>query len=73
VDADQIEDPIEAGRERWQARFDGAVRAGRVADRDFTTLSGSEVAPVYGPAAGDAVAGFERIGWPGEFPFTRGL
>jgi methylmalonyl-CoA mutase N-terminal domain/subunit len=69
VDADQIK----AGRDRWQERFDGAERAGRVADRDFTTLSGSEVAPVYGPAEGDRVAGFERIGWPGEFPFTRGL
>ncbi len=69
MDADQIN----AGRERWQERFDAAVRAGRVADRDFTTLSGSEVAPVYGPADGDEVAGFERIGWPGEFPYTRGL
>jgi len=69
VDADQIR----AGRERWQERYDAAARAGRVADRDFTTLSGSEVAPVYGPADGDQVAGFERIGWPGEFPFTRGL
>ena len=31
------------------------------------------VDPVYGPAPGDVVADFERIGWPGEFPFTRGL
>jgi methylmalonyl-CoA mutase N-terminal domain/subunit len=69
VDADQVE----AGRGRWQERFDTAERAGRVADRDFTTLSGSDVAPVYGPAVGDSVAGFERIGWPGEFPYTRGL
>ena len=69
MDADQIR----AGRERWQERFDAAARSGRVAERDFTTLSGSEVAPVYGPAEGDKVAGFERIGWPGEFPFTRGL
>jgi methylmalonyl-CoA mutase N-terminal domain/subunit len=37
-----------------------------------TTLGGLPLAPVYGPpnAASD---GFERIGWPGEFPFTRGL
>jgi methylmalonyl-CoA mutase N-terminal domain/subunit len=69
VDADQIE----AGRERWQQRFDAAQRAGRVADRDFTTLSGSRVDPVYGPAAGVADERMERIGWPGEFPFTRGL
>lgn len=29
--------------------------------------------PVYGPRPGDAYEGFERIGWPGEYPFTRGL
>ena len=28
---------------------------------------------MYGPAPGDVIADFDRIGWPGEFPFTRGL
>ncbi|HEY3553431.1 MAG TPA: methylmalonyl-CoA mutase family protein, partial [Solirubrobacterales bacterium] len=60
---------IEDGRQRWQARYDAA----RKRDADFTTLSGVEVAPVYGPAAGTSYDDFERIGWPGEFPFTRGL
>ncbi len=60
---------IAAGRERWQQRFDAARRR----DADFTTLSGVEVAPVYGPKPGASYDGFERIGWPGEFPFTRGL
>jgi methylmalonyl-CoA mutase N-terminal domain/subunit len=60
-------DDIEAGRRRWQERYD----ASRKRDADFTTLSGVEVEPVYGPAT--AVPGFERIGWPGGFPFTRGL
>ncbi|WP_407938067.1 acyl-CoA mutase large subunit family protein [Nakamurella panacisegetis] len=66
-------DSIAAGRRRWQARFDAAAQAGRVRDADFTTLSGLEVQPVYGPADSDSIAGFDRIGWPGEFPFTRGL
>ncbi|HKD96632.1 MAG TPA: methylmalonyl-CoA mutase family protein [Micromonosporaceae bacterium] len=60
---------IAAGRERWQARFDSA----RKRDADFTTLSGMAVDPVYGPPEGADVPGFERIGWPGEFPYTRGL
>ena len=64
---------IEAGRERWAFRYEDAVAKGRVRDADFTTLSGVEVDPVYGPPAGEDVPGFERIGWPGEFPFTRGL
>jgi methylmalonyl-CoA mutase, N-terminal domain len=57
------------GRQRWQRRYDQS----RVRDADFTTLSGLEVDPVYGPAAGCEPPGFDRIGWPGEYPFTRGL
>ncbi|MCW2702729.1 MAG: yliK [Blastococcus sp.] len=60
-------------RQRWQQRYDAALAVGRVRDADFTTLSGVEVDPVYGPADESAVPGFERIGYPGEFPFTRGL
>ncbi|HEY3682120.1 MAG TPA: methylmalonyl-CoA mutase family protein [Streptosporangiaceae bacterium] len=63
------ESEIEAGRARWRERYDAA----RKRDADFTTLSGVEVDPVYGPPEGAAVPGFERIGWPGEFPYTRGL
>lgn len=62
-------DAIEEGRRRWQARYDAA----RTRDADFTTLSGDPVEPVYGPRPGDTYDGFERIGWPGEYPFTRGL
>src|SRR5690606_14322446 len=60
---------IEAGRERWQRRYE----ASRTRDADFTTLSGLEVDPVYGPPPGVADPRFERIGWPGEYPYTRGL
>ncbi|MDP9101669.1 MAG: methylmalonyl-CoA mutase family protein [Actinomycetota bacterium] len=60
---------ISTGRERWQRRFD----ASRLREADFTTLSGTEVAAVYGPRPGDTYEGFDRIGWPGEYPFTRGL
>jgi methylmalonyl-CoA mutase N-terminal domain/subunit len=62
-------DQIEAGRQRWQHRYDQA----RIRDADSTSLSGLELDPVYGPPPGSAVPGFERIGWPGEYPFTRGL
>ncbi|WP_299952090.1 methylmalonyl-CoA mutase [uncultured Modestobacter sp.] len=67
------EQPGNEARSRWQQRYDAALAAGRVRDADFTTLSGLEVDPAYGPADESAVPGFERIGWPGEFPFTRGL
>jgi methylmalonyl-CoA mutase N-terminal domain/subunit len=60
---------IEAGRARWAARYDAA----RTRDADFTTLSGMPVEPVYGPLPGSDYPNFDAIGWPGEFPFTRGL
>ncbi|GAB2606629.1 acyl-CoA mutase large subunit family protein [Kribbella endophytica] len=65
MDAEQIG----AGRSRWQARYDASRRR----EADFTTLSGSEVEPVYGPPEGYDDPRMDRIGWPGEFPFTRGL
>jgi methylmalonyl-CoA mutase N-terminal domain/subunit len=71
MDAPMAPDAREAdeGRRRWQRRYDSARRR----DADFTTLSGVAVDPVYGPPPGAVVPDFGRIGWPGEFPFTRGL
>ncbi|MEV0650164.1 methylmalonyl-CoA mutase family protein [Phytomonospora sp. NPDC050363] len=60
---------ISAGRDRWQERYDAA----RKRDADFTTLSGVELEPAYGPAEGVDDPRMARIGWPGEFPYTRGL
>jgi len=70
-----------SGAARWQARYDAARAKGSVRDVDFTTLSGAEVEPVYGPGlhgipeetTPEGRERMERIGWPGEFPFTRGL
>jgi methylmalonyl-CoA mutase N-terminal domain/subunit len=63
---------MDEGRERWQRRFDQAAQSkGAVRNADFTTLSGLDVDPVYGPPDGEPVP--ERVGWPGEFPFTRGI
>jgi methylmalonyl-CoA mutase N-terminal domain/subunit len=58
---------IAEGHARWQERYDAAKKA----DRDYTTLSGDDVEPVYGPTGPDSR--MERIGWPGEYPFTRGI
>ncbi|MBD0292423.1 MAG: methylmalonyl-CoA mutase [Jiangellaceae bacterium] len=64
---------IAAGRRRWEQRMAAARAAGQLRDADFTTLSGAEVDPVYGPPEGADDPRFERIGWPGGHPFTRGL
>ena len=58
---------IEVGRERWRRRYDAASPPQR------ETRSGIPVEPVYGPPAGSDDPRLDRVGWPGEFPFTRGL
>ncbi|MEO8432439.1 MAG: methylmalonyl-CoA mutase family protein [Acidobacteriota bacterium] len=61
------------GRRRWE---EAAARSfeGRPARKsDFTTVSGAPVDPLAGP---DTLAGFDPerdLGWPGEFPYTRGV
>ncbi|MQM24415.1 acyl-CoA mutase large subunit family protein [Glycomyces albidus] len=65
MDAEEIAE----GRERWAKRYATAAKR----DADFTTLSGLEVEPVYGPPEGAGDPRMDRIGWPGEFPYTRGL
>jgi methylmalonyl-CoA mutase N-terminal domain/subunit len=63
------DDAGKTARERWQQRY----AASRVREADFTTLSGMKVEPVYGPADESSYPEFDRIGYPGEFPYTRGL
>ena len=61
------------GRERWAAAYARAEAQGQVRDADYTTLSGVEVNPVYGPTDESADERMGRVGWPGAYPFTRGL
>ncbi len=45
----------------------------KTAERQFTTISGVPVEPVYGPADLEGVDLAREIGEPGEFPYTRGI
>src|SRR5215203_1809525 len=65
--------PRRSGRDEWAASYEAALRCGQVRDRDFTTLSGVELEPVYGPPDDVVDPRLDAIGWPGAFPFTRGL
>ena len=55
-------------RAHWQRLFEQS----KLRDVGFTTLSGDELQPVYGPE--DAALDYEDdLGWPGQFPYTRGV
>jgi methylmalonyl-CoA mutase, N-terminal domain len=64
---------MDQGQRAWAERYAEALAEAELADPNPTTLSGSPLNPVYGPSDGVDVSGFERIGWPGEYPFTRGI
>ena len=53
-------------REQWQQEYE----AGKIRDVDYETMSGLPVDPLYAPKDGDPAA---SIGWPGQYPYTRGL
>ena len=61
------QEEIRQGRARWQSRYESAVSI----KKNVTTLSGIPLEPIYAPDEG--AKNFETIGWPGEFPFTRGI
>ena len=57
--------------DRRSAGSASATRPRPSAGRAFTTLSGEPIRPLYTP---EDVGSFEeRIGFPGEYPFTRGV
>jgi methylmalonyl-CoA mutase N-terminal domain/subunit len=67
------------GRAAWRAAFE----ASPLRDADFETMSGIPLEPVYGPGdwpagpdaegpGGSGAATTDRLGWPGEPPYTRG-
>jgi len=60
-------------RDDYQRWKDGVYRPATRKERgNLVTSSGFEVEPTYGPwDAGDALD--ERLGLPGEFPYTRGV
>ncbi len=61
------------GRERWEKTAAESFQRKPARKSDFTTVSGAKVNPL---AAVDTLAGFDPerdLGWPGEYPFTRGV
>jgi methylmalonyl-CoA mutase N-terminal domain/subunit len=57
--------------EQWQERYDEAMRRTGTHERRYTTLSDVEVPPLVGPH--NSAPDFDRIGFPGMYPFTRGV
>ena len=65
---------IRRERERWLAEvYQPAVK--KIPERrpSFATSSGIELPPILDPEAAPAAGYVQRLGFPGEYPFTRGV
>jgi methylmalonyl-CoA mutase N-terminal domain/subunit len=59
----------EKGKKRWESSFGEEP----VQDVDFTTVSSESVKPLYGPDDVADIDYLRDLGFPGEYPFTRGV
>lgn len=58
---------LEADRQAWLERY------GQDRDERFSTVSDEEIMPLYSPLDGEHQDFFRSIGFPGTYPFTRGI
>jgi methylmalonyl-CoA mutase N-terminal domain/subunit len=66
--------PQAGGRSRWEAAvYRPAVRKYPERRATFETSSGIPVPPVLGPEATPLGRYTGKLGWPGTYPFTRGI
>jgi methylmalonyl-CoA mutase N-terminal domain/subunit len=63
-------DQIREARQRWES----SVRSGgKPRNASFTTVSGEPIEMLYGPEEVKEINYLSEIGFPGEFPYTRGI
>jgi len=68
-----LETGKKTGREAWEEAY---ARSGEREDAEFSTMSGLPVKPLYGPEDVGAEPDEryeERVGYPGQYPYTRGI
>src|SRR5450759_3231025 len=68
-----VDEAVARGREEWEQGAGKSFEAKTAWTRDVSTVSSQEVPVLAGP---DTLAGFDferDLGWPGKFPFTRGV
>jgi methylmalonyl-CoA mutase N-terminal domain/subunit len=69
------EERVQGALEKWAREVYGkaAQKPGALRQAAFGTSSGIDLAPLYGPASAPAERYEEHLGFPGQFPFTRGV
>lgn len=70
----QKDNQIERAKREWEQKiFTPALSRMPESNRNFLTGSGEELAAVYLPQPSSDEAYLEKLGFPGQYPFTRGV
>ena len=66
---------VESALEAWAREVYGKVAAkpGALRQAHFRSSSGTDLAALYGPQSAPAESYEEQLGFPGRYPFTRGV
>ncbi|MCW8804882.1 MAG: methylmalonyl-CoA mutase family protein [Ignavibacteriaceae bacterium] len=56
-----------------RAEFDEKVKTMKTTGMKFTSVSGERIEPLYGPDDVESINYLNDIGFPGEYPYTRGI
>ena len=67
ISSDGAAADLDTPLEDWRRRYEATPER----DAEFSTISGQEIEPLYGPESVDPELD-ERVGTPGSYPFTRG-
>ncbi len=67
------EDPLKAARDRYNQGVEHALKRGGERRERFATTSGIEIKRLYDPDDAAALDYEADLGFPGEYPFTRGV
>ncbi len=67
--ADDKKKLFEEAKKRWEEAFS----ASKLRDSDFETMSGIPLEPLYLPEGEPSDDYMEKLGFPGDYPYTRGV
>ncbi len=68
------DDKLASARKNWQERkLDPALKRGPERNKSFVTSSGIDIKRAYDPGDVNGSDFVEAIGFPGQYPFTRGV
>ena len=56
-----------------RAEFDKKIKLMKTTGMKFTSVSGEKIEPLYGPDDVENINYLNDIGFPGEYPYTRGI